>query len=638
MNRTGTPPFTGLPTRLARRAARSGPARRLARTGPVRRALALPRIGRLVVGLRSGTGAPTLPVRRRPGPDITTRFVVLTTGRSGSTLLVKELDRRWNGVRCSGEAFKLGRFDGATVEEIIERVYFPARGPSIVGCKIFLHHVGPIALARILALPGMRVVILRRQNGLRQYVSERIASRDGVWSLGAGADRRAIAERTMAVNPWRFITWLRATDRVFACYDELTAGLPVLRISYEELAADLDGTVRRVGAFLGAGEPDTGGPPVLQRQNPEPLSVLVPNYREVSEFLRRRGLGHLLDDDTPGEGDTVPQACDPAAPCWPTTQQETLLHLALDPPGREIELAEAWFAAVSYRLLDPGSRRLLPLAYRRLRAAGFDDNRLDVLHRPQIDLRVDGLRALHALTEAVATLGTAGIDSLVLDAAALALCHVVAAGDRPFDRIEVAVPVGRLAAASDAMYRAGWDAAPWGRAEPPDRGPAGPAMTGLVRNGIALRLRDAGLAGMSGHAGLAGMAAGALDAELWAGAVAVEVGGRSARVLAPGDQLLRTLVTSLRWDGEDDIAWVADAHLLITSAGAQLDWERLADLSGRHGLGAPLVAGIDYLERTFPGLVPAEALAAVAQVPVTAAEHRAFAARLQPPEPPRDAR
>jgi len=649
--RTGSASPTGVTVRLALRAVRSGPGRRLTRIRPVRAVVTLPSVSRRYLDWRGRHDPLPLPrfprleaeyarsgevrVRSAPiddGPStITTRFVVLATPRSGSTLLISELDRRWATMRCLGEAFGPDKRGEASIEACIGSVFFHETGEPIVGCKIFLAHVEPEGLAQILALPHMRVVILRRGNILRQHVSSRIAEADGRWVQPRHDRRRTAEERCVPVDPLGFLHASRRIELIYRWYDTLTAGLPVLQITYEELSADLDATVRRVAAFLDAGEPDRGGPPDLVRQNPEPLSMLVRNHDELCRVVRRHGLGHLLDPDDAPAGRRRGRR---RAVFEPDEAQELLLHLAFDPPGRELELVGLWFDAVDRRQLDAGSRRLLPLVHRRLRAAGCDDRRLADLWGLQLDARRTHLQMLAALAPVVATLDAAGIATLVLDGAALSLAGICRVGDRPVDRLDVAVPFGLVADAAAALAVEGWASS-----DPPP-GPdesvrADTHAAVLIRNGVRLRLSDAGLAGMPGPAELAepaGMAAGALDAVLWAGAVAVEVGGRPARVLAPGDQLLRTLVTALRWDGEDDIAWVADANLLITSAGAQLDWQRLADLAGRHGLGPPLVTGIDHLARTFPGLIPADAMAAVRAVPVSRAQRRAFErrARRQP--------
>ena len=241
----------------------------------------------------------------------TTRFIILGEGRSGSSLLRVELNRRWTEIHTEGEVFGLkGRDPSASFEELVDIAFANDAGATIVGFKLFSTHVTEQQLMAMLRLEGMRVIILRRQNALRRYVSEQIARQTGRWSEGRSKvplESIPIAARSITVDIRHLETHLRISEDRFREFDRLTFRVPKIGVFYEDLVTDLDGELQRLATFLGAGEPSLQTPPILSRQNPESLRNLITNYDEVAKFLRRTGRGELLtigESETPGSEST----------------------------------------------------------------------------------------------------------------------------------------------------------------------------------------------------------------------------------------------------------------------------------------------------------------------------------------------
>lgn len=231
-------------------------------------------------------------------PSVTTRFLLLSAPRSGSTLLADELDRRWTEIRSAGESFNpIRRSPSDCFEDLAGIAFEDDAGASIVGVKIFGPHVSEHQLSVLLGFDGMRVIILRRRDQLRRYVSEQIAHKTGRWrefqSVGTIEEIPA-QERSVHVDTAELLMSIRNSEDHFARFETLSTGISRIDLWYEDLVADLDGQLRRVAGFLGAGEPDNESPPRLVRQNPEPLSTLITNYDEVESLLSRIGRGDLL--------------------------------------------------------------------------------------------------------------------------------------------------------------------------------------------------------------------------------------------------------------------------------------------------------------------------------------------------------
>jgi len=563
-------------------------------------------------------------------PAGVTPFLVLASGRSGTTLLVDELNRRWDDVRSLREAFSAHTRVGHSFEETLGRVYFTDSGHRFVGCKIFRGHVTDSELRRILALPGMRVVILRRTNVLRKYVSLLIAIRDDQWHASRADPIAAAGDRAVDVDLPSFLRYRAMTDQAYDRFDQAVRGLPVLRITYEDLSADLDGTLRRVGKFLGAGAPDIEPAPHLVRQNPEPLRMLIRNYDELRPDLERLGLRDAIDPDDPTTVAGVAAAPDRTG--WPTPVQEVVLHAALDPPAAAAESLSTWIDSGESWCPDGGVQRLLPLLHRRTAGVDLPVPIRDALHHAHVEARRDNLVLLHALGDVLDVLAGSGFDTasdtLVLKGAALALVHYVHLGDRPMNDLDVLIRPERVATALTALRAAGWRFLVL-----PDDSRIDDLID--VRHSVAL-VRDGLELDLHWHA-MVESVGGALDDELWSASVPLDVLGRPTRALAPSDQVLHAVVLGLRWNPVPTVRCVADAHVVITSTasrpGPDLDWRRLATLARTYWLAAPVGAGIAYLAAEFPGLVPDAGRCIVASVPIGARDRRIFEHGLVPHGP-----
>jgi len=255
------------------------------------------------------------PISTEGSESVSTRFILLAEGRSGSALLINELDRRWTEIRTRGELFRPDKREpSASFEEIAGSAFADDTGASIVGFKAFSTQVTEQQLTELLQLDGMRVIILRRGGRLRRYVSEQIARKTGRWRQyeeGKADSSIASEERAITVDVGHLGRQLKISDDRYREFDRLTFRVPKIGVFYEDLTADLDGELQRVATFLGAGEPSLQTPPFLARQNPESLRNLITNYDEVAKFLRRTGRGELL---TIGEPEGLGSESAPTSP------------------------------------------------------------------------------------------------------------------------------------------------------------------------------------------------------------------------------------------------------------------------------------------------------------------------------------
>jgi hypothetical protein len=184
---------------------------------------------------RLRTGSPTA---------ITTRFIVLSEERSGSTLLVEELHRRWPEIRSKGECFsELIRSESDDFESVARRTFLDDTGEAIVGCKVFPLHISEPQLVALRQLEGMRVIILRRRNQLRRYVSFKIAKKTSEWHWNQFRlrDQPLTAEkRSITIDKRDLFKGIIISNNRFQWFERATAGIPRIDVWYEDLSAHLD--------------------------------------------------------------------------------------------------------------------------------------------------------------------------------------------------------------------------------------------------------------------------------------------------------------------------------------------------------------------------------------------------------------
>ncbi len=218
-------------------------------------------------------------------PDGVTPFVVLADARTGSTLLMECLAAQWVTIRADGEIFSRNMRRGRPARVVVADTYFVDTGHALIGSKILAGQVSDDDLRALLNVPGIRVVILQRRNIIRQLVSLRIASQIEIWRQSVGDEGVDLTERVVEVQPSEVMEYRTVCDQEQDRYAAFTDGLPVCHVTYEDMMADLDGEVRRMAEFLGAGEKSRSVPPRLQRQNPESLRELINNFDELRAAL-----------------------------------------------------------------------------------------------------------------------------------------------------------------------------------------------------------------------------------------------------------------------------------------------------------------------------------------------------------------
>jgi hypothetical protein len=226
------------------------------------------------------------------------KLCILTTGRTGSDLLVELLDAHPQ-LRCEKEVLGVPHRDARRF--IRGRIAVArSRGAAAYGFKINSLNVRVAShrwtlptLIAALAADGFRFVRLRRANLLRQAVSAMRAGQTREYHATA-----PVTTGAMHLDPLHAIYLMRTFEVYEDMLDGSTSGCTVLPISYEDDLEDEDArtdALSRIFRFIGL-EPVASAPTRLQRTTPRALADAVANHEELTAILRGTRFERFLLD------------------------------------------------------------------------------------------------------------------------------------------------------------------------------------------------------------------------------------------------------------------------------------------------------------------------------------------------------
>jgi hypothetical protein len=303
--------------------------------------------------------------------------------------------------------------------------------------------------------------------------------------------------------------------------------------------------------------------------------------------------------------------------CWPTYDQELLLHAALLSDRAAVAAWEAWQRDVpELERLDWGSVRLLPLLYLNMKRIGVSHPRIDVLKGVSRKAWYQNRLLSADLAEALRALAARGVAAIVVKGGALARTVYPELAARPMGDVDLLVRVPDVRLAIEVLRWRGMR-------------PTHP----LTERRIPL-IHSLGFVAPTGrqvdlhwHAVEEDCRPGA-DDEFWRRAVPLDVDGVPALALEATDQLFQVCVHGVRWEPTPPIRWVADAVLLARTGAVR--WSRLPEQAADHRLVLQLHAALAYLRRLFPAEVPPRVVDDLAALPVAAWQRREHAVKTRP--------
>lgn len=180
----------------------------------------------------------------------------------------------------------------------------------------------PGLIEALQADPDLRVIHLKRRNGVRAFLSYKMAFQTGEWQrpkrsrrglserlvsaarhpgrsaaalLGRGRVRGGEADRRVVLPPRECIEYIQMREKQMAHFEGLFSSHQRLDVWYEDLVAHRLREFNRTQVFLGV-QPATLVEKV-ERQNPGTLRDLVRNYDELAAAISGTPNEWMLEED-----------------------------------------------------------------------------------------------------------------------------------------------------------------------------------------------------------------------------------------------------------------------------------------------------------------------------------------------------
>lgn len=224
---------------------------------------------------------------RPPKVEIRERFVVFSQSRCGSSLLAELLDAHPE-VHCATEIFRLSPPFPNAYRRAVERLS-PA---PVFGFKLQVHHLDNElglddrqAEAFIVGLveAGYRFIYLKRENSLRQVISDRLREAGGPTYLRSSGPH-VIDPLTVDVEA--VLARLKTRQHYWDVAEKLLEHTDHVRVGYEadlQESGNHQATADRLFSFLGLQSAPVSTS--TRRINTRRLSELVENYAELQAAL-----------------------------------------------------------------------------------------------------------------------------------------------------------------------------------------------------------------------------------------------------------------------------------------------------------------------------------------------------------------
>ncbi len=303
-----------------------------------------------------------------------------------------------------------------------------------------------------------------------------------------------------------------------------------------------------------------------------------------------------------------------------TDEQLCLLRAALLPEPEAARAAREWldahryFCREAFRGLDPASRRLLPLVHANVKE-GIDAEQRKQLRAVHHEYWAENQRLFRRLEAMLQKLHEAGIPTLVLKGAALAVLHYRDMAARPMSDFDILVPEEAGAALARRLAGEGW-VPEWIPSDAPEID-----YFYRFRHAVNLVHPQEGSFDLHWHAILEATYRGA-DRHFWDGSVPLLVKSTPTRALNPTDQLLHACVHGFPKNPMPSIRWITDAVTILRTS--RIDWGRFHAVAADLRVTVPCAETLAFLAENFDAEVAESEIAKLANYPASPSERRFF--------------
>ncbi len=231
-----------------------------------------------------------------------TKFIIFSTGRTGSTLLTSLLNSNTD-IYCDGEILKHRYLRPLKVLD----KHAKKTGKPIYGFKLLTHHIKDIQwgakkngkqfLQKLLD-DGYKIIYLERKHRLNQSLSMMYAILRNDWHKKQGKNSSNQQKQKLHVDLQTLDWWLNGFDELNTYEKNVLKGIPHVHVVYEEDLANPQNhqaTMDKVCSFLGIKKivPQT----TLRKITPKKYEDFIENAQEMIAHLRQTPHGTYVAED-----------------------------------------------------------------------------------------------------------------------------------------------------------------------------------------------------------------------------------------------------------------------------------------------------------------------------------------------------
>lgn len=296
----------------------------------------------------------------------------------------------------------------------------------------------------------------------------------------------------------------------------------------------------------------------------------------------------------------------------PNLQQKLLLKAALLKGKIAIDSWQQWKASVDIENLDQESYQLLPLLYSNLSAHNVTDEHFGRLKGVYRRSWCENQVMLQNLTTILSYFQQAGIDTLLLKAAALNLSSPGDNGLRMINFLDLLVHPEDALKAMNLLQKIGWQ-------------PQGKIPERLVPFAHVLGFKNSSNQYLNLRWHLFGEGFNeTAEKDFWNSAKLTQLGDASAYILSPTDGLFYICVAGGFWNQTLPANRIADAAILLNSSSSEIDWNRLITLAQTYHFVLPLKTTLSELQNFLNSPIPSSSLETIQNLPISQFESREY--------------
>jgi hypothetical protein len=300
----------------------------------------------------------------------------------------------------------------------------------------------------------------------------------------------------------------------------------------------------------------------------------------------------------------------------PSTEQRLLITIILGEKDEAIRAWTAWKATADFNSIDPGSLRLMPMVYTKLREYSPDDELIGKCRGIYRAYWYKDNLLIHRAAEIIQKLSNDGIPVILHKGIALCVSYYKEIGLRPVNDVDLLLKAGDVLRAARILTDLGYQPVPPRFKE---------IHEGLltIRHSRNFVNRDGMDIDLNWHA-LKECCDPHDDDDFWRDSVAAELEGLQLRVLYHADLFLTILIHGLKWDTVPPFRWIVDAHTILKHHRYDFDWNRVIMQVEKHQLCLRLKRAVGILRDIARVEIPDDIAQRIDRLPVARFEYAEY--------------